>query len=401
MALKPVAEALADILAAARLTDIETIAIEKAHGRILAEDVIARLSQPSERVSAMDGYAVRAEDTAQGAVLSVTDQSFAGKRSTTIVQPRTAHRIFTGATIPDGADTVLMQENAEVISADQIRSLQRETVGRHIRPAGLDFVQNSRLLAAGMPLDGRKLALAAASGYAELAVRKRPRVGLLSSGDELVLPGQQPQRDQIIATNHLAAAALVELAGGEAVQLGIATDTPQSLRAAILRAQAERLDVLVTLGGASVGDRDLVQSALIAHGLELTFWKIAMRPGKPMIFGTLGGVVVLGLPGNPVSSYVCAHLFLAPLIRAMCGESDAGRDRSEPGVLGSDLPANDQRQDYLRATLDQNDERFVVTAFARQDSSMMLPLAQSQALLIREPFAKAAKMGENCRFVRL
>ena len=273
--------------------------------------------------------------------------------------------------------------------------------GRHIRVAGLDFHNGDVLLQEGRLLDSAALGVAAAMGHPSLPVRRKPVVAILATGDELVLPGETVGRDQIVASNGFALAALVEEAGGEPLDLGIARDDHDDLAAKIGLARKAKADILVTLGGASVGQHDLVQEALKRQGLALGFWKIAMRPGKPMMTGRLDETVVLGLPGNPVSAIVCGHLFLLPLIDALLGRPDAGRDRSEPATLGCDMPANDEREDYVRATLALGDSGWVATPFSMQDSSMMRTLAAAEALAIRPAGARAAKAGDPCRIIRL
>ena len=277
----------------------------------------------------------------------------------------------------------------------------RSRAGRFVRPAGLDFHEGDALLAANRRLDPAAVALAAAMGYSRLPVRRRPRVGLLATGDELVRPGEAIGPDQIVASNTYAVAGMVEAAGAEAVDLGIAADEFPALQAAIEEAARLGLDVLVTLGGASVGDRDLVQPALTRAGMDLGFWRIAMRPGKPLLSGRLGRLLVLGLPGNPVSAIVCARLFLVPLIARLLGDPEAGRDPSEPAILGRDLPVNDARQDYLRARLIARPDALpVAEPFERQDSSMLSVLAEAGALVVRPPHAPAVAAGETCRIVR-
>jgi molybdopterin molybdotransferase len=239
-------------------------------------------------------------------------------------------------------------------------------------------------------------------GLPVLPVRKKPVVSVLATGDELVRPGQPVGPDQIVASNSYAVCAMATAKGAHAIDLGIARDTMADLDAALDRAEAEGTDVLVTLGGASVGDHDLVQKALTKRGMELGFWKIAMRPGKPLIFGTLGNAIVLGLPGNPVSSIVCTKLFLEPLIAALLGQPDPGADPSEAAILGADMPENDLRQDYVRSRLTTDPSGLPrVVPFGKQDSSMLRLLTESDALLIRPPFAPAAKAGESVRIIRL
>jgi molybdopterin molybdotransferase len=258
------------------------------------------------------------------------------------------------------------------------------------------------LLRAGDRLDARRLALAAAMGHARLPVCRKPRVAVLATGDELVRPGEPAGPDQIVASNPYALRAIVERAGGEAIDLGIARDNFDDLRRHIAAASEAEADLLVTLGGASVGDHDLVQDALARDGMELGFWRIALRPGKPLMHGRLGPTLLLGLPGNPVSSIVCGIVFVAPAIRALLGDPAASEDPSEAALLGGDLPANDNRQDYLRAALARSPEGgFTATAQSRQDSSMLAILAASEALIVRPPHAPAARAGELCRIIRL
>jgi molybdopterin molybdotransferase len=274
--------------------------------------------------------------------------------------------------------------------------------GRHIRARGIDFAEGDALLAAGTKLRVPDIALAAAMNFAEVPVVRRPRVGILATGDELVRPGETVGPDQIVASNSFAIAALVEAAGGEAFDLGIAKDDWAALGKGVSAARAAKADVLVTSGGASVGDYDLVKPALARQGMELNFWKIAMRPGKPVIHGRLGEMSFLGLPGNPVAAIVTGIVFLVPLVRALCGDKDAGRDQTEPAVLGKALRANDSRQDYLRATLRPGAEGLpVATPFDIQDSSLLRILAQSQSLVVREPHAKPAAAGDLCQIIRL
>jgi molybdopterin molybdotransferase len=302
-----------------------------------------------------------------------------------------------------------------VIQEDAVEVQGRVTVraapqaGQFVRPAGLDFQKGEPLLQAGQRLDARTLALAAAMGHGKLPVRRKPRVAILATGDELVRPGEAVGPDQIVASNPFALAAIVEKAGGEPIDLGIARDSFEALEEQIFAARASDADVLVTLGGASVGEHDLVQSALSRQGMDLGFWRVALRPGKPLMHGRLGSMLMLGLPGNPVSSVVCGILFLVPAIRALLGDTDAGADPSEPALLGSDLRANDGRQDYLRAALSpgsvtqdgQSVTLPIATPHAKQDSSMLTTLARSAALLVRVPHAPAASAGDPCRVIRL
>ncbi|HRJ69017.1 MAG TPA: molybdopterin molybdotransferase MoeA [Beijerinckiaceae bacterium] len=399
--LLPVEEALRRVLDGVRTLESETVALTAAGGRTLASDLAARRTQPPWANSAMDGYAVRAADTPAGAVLTLIGESAAGQAFAGAIGPGQTVRIFTGAPIPDGADAILIQENA---SAEGARITVAESVrpGQFVRTAGLDFAAGQTLLKAGTRLGPTEVALAAAMNHAVVPVVRRPRVAVLATGDELVLPGENPGQDQIVASNNFAIAAAAEAYGAEAHLLGIATDDFASLEAAIGRARDLKADVLVTIGGASVGDHDLVQSALAKDGMTLGFWRIAMRPGKPLIFGSLGSMRILGLPGNPVSSIVCTIVFIRPLIRALLGDPGAGIDPSEAAILGADMKENDLRQDYVRSRITGRQRGLpVVEPHPVQDSSMLAVLAASQALTIRAPFAPAAKAGETCRMIPL
>lgn len=403
MALTPVADALAGILAGASpIRERETVPLDRAEARTLAADVAALRTQPPFPASAMDGFAVRAADIATvPARLALIGTSAAGHAFTGTVGPGQCVRIFTGAPVPAGADAILIQENARA-EGNMVEALSPVTAGRFVRQAGLDFREGEVLLRAGRRLGPSAVALAAAMGYATLPVVRRPRVAILATGDELVRPGEPTGPDQIVASNTYAVAAIAERAGAEALDLGIARDDLPALTAAIDAARDAGADVLVTLGGASVGDHDLVQRALAARGWEFGFWRIAMRPGKPLMHGRLGAMTVLGLPGNPVSSIVCSLIFLVPLVRALSGDPDAGAVATQPARLGVDLPANDERQDYLRARLTAGEDgTLVATPFPRQDSSMLRLMAEAEALVVRAPHAPAARAGDPCRIIRL
>jgi len=401
--LLPVQDALMRVLSSAPVPlSVERVPLAECRGRTLAEDVAALRTQPPFPASAMDGYAVRAADIAQvPAALKVIGESAAGRRFAGDVKTGEAVRIFTGAPVPDGADTILIQENTKADGAT-VTALESETLGRYVRRAGLDFSAGDVLLKKGQRLGPAELALAAAMNHPALPVTRRPRVALLATGDELVRPGEEIGPDQIVASNTFAVRAYAENAGADVIDLGIAGDNFAAIEAAIRSARAYGADVLVTLGGASVGDHDLVQTALAREGMELGFWRIAMRPGKPLMHGQIGDMRILGLPGNPVSAIVCGLLFLVPLVRALSGDPHAGDDRTEVAVLASDLPENDNRQDYLRARITgQKDGHPLVESFARQDSSMLRILSEAQCLIVREAHAPAAKAGETCRMLRV
>jgi molybdopterin molybdotransferase len=398
----PVAEALSRILAAVEQpTRVEVVPIGNAVNRVLAEPLIANRTQPPFPASAMDGYAVRASDLVAGHPLTLVGESAAGRGYHKLLMPGQTVRIFTGAPVPQGADTILIQENAEVLKGLVIPT-QTEMRGRFIRAAGNDFTEGQSFFEAGYRLRPKDMALAASLGPATAKVRVKVRVAVLATGDELVNPGEVPGPDQIIAANHLSILALCEKAGADACFLGIAADTLPALAAAIKAAQDWQADILVTMGGASVGDHDLVQKALAIAGMNLTFWRIAMRPGKPLMFGSLGTMRVLGLPGNPASSVVCAHIFLKPLITTFFGSPASSDATTHIGRLGAALVANDQRQDYLRAALSTGADGVpVLTPFAQQDSALTHVLALADALVIRAPYAPAAEAGEMCAFMVL
>ncbi|MGW9328941.1 molybdopterin molybdotransferase MoeA [Bosea sp. NPDC055594] len=402
MSLTPVAVALRALLdSVPGTTGTEILPLARCAGRVLAADIAALRTQPPFANSAMDGYAARADDLQPGKELRVVGESAAGRGFAGSVAPGEAVRIFTGAPLPEGTDAILIQENAEGVDGPVIRVTKAASKGQFVRAAGLDFGSGEVLLVAGRRLDSAALGLSAAMGHPELPVRRKPVVAILATGDELVLPGEPVGPDQIVASNSYALAALVEQAGGTALDLGIARDNHPDLAARIEAAKAANADVLVTLGGASVGAHDLVQAALKAQGMDLGFWKIAMRPGKPMMMGRLGPMVALGLPGNPVSSIVCGHLFVTPLIEALLGMAEPERDRGEPAILAVDLPANDERQDYLRSAFVTEGGERRVKPFPKQDSSMLANLARAEALVIRPVFAEPAKAGDPCRIIRL
>ena len=401
MALMPVADALSAVLAGAEPLPEEMVALDAAHTRVLARDVASLRTQPPQAMSAMDGYAVRAADaSAVAARLKVIGEVAAGRPFEKTVRAGEAVRIFTGGVIPDGADAVIIQEDT-VVESGGITITEAALQGRHIRPAGIDFRKGDVLLAKGTRLADRDLSLAAGMNYPQLAVHRRPKVAILATGDELVMPGVTPGPGQIVYSNGYALRALARAEGAETIDLGIAADTVDATTQGIRRARDSGADILITTGGASVGDHDLVKQSLEAEGVTMAFWRIAMRPGKPMMHGRLGAMRVIGLPGNPVSSYVCGFLFLVPLIRALSGRGTI-HHAHETALLGRDLGANDLREDYLRARLKTRaDGALIATPVEHQDSSLLGNLAAARALVIRAPFAPAAAAGSPCDILRL
>jgi len=396
----PVPEALQRVLATARPLPAESVPLNDAYSRVLAEDIVALRTQPPAAVSAMDGYAVRADDVAKApATLKLIGEVAAGHPFEGSVGPGQAARIFTGGVMPEGADTVVIQEITTRDGAN-VRFDKPTAKGRNVRGQGIDFSQGQVLLRKGRRLTDRDLMLAAAMNHPRLSVHRRPKVAVLGTGDELVAPGSAPGAGEIVYSNGFALIAMARREGAEVNDLGIARDKVDDIAAAVRRARDWGADILLTTGGASVGEHDLVQKALAAEGLQLSFWRIALRPGKPMMHGGLGGMQVLGVPGNPVSSYVCAFLFLVPLIRTLAGRADIDHPTA-PAMLGRDLPANDERADYLRATLKDSPDGPVATPLPNQDSSLMAPLSAADCLVIRLPHAPAAAAGSHCVILKL
>ena len=387
-----VEEALSRVLAGLGLTRSESVPLEEGHGRVLAEGAAARITQPPFDASAMDGYAVRASDLTQiPCDLSVIGNAAAGHPFGGEVGAGQAVRIFTGSAVPGGADTIVIQEVTQR-NADTVTVKERAAHGAYVRPRGFDFSEGDVLLATGRTLLARDLSLAAAMNVMEIKVRQKPIVAILATGDELVMPGEELRPGQIISSNSYGLAAMIESAGGRPEQIGIARDTEQSLAEHIAR--AKKADILLTIGGASVGEHDLVQGALEAAGMTLDFWKIAMRPGKPLMFGQLGDQRVLGLPGNPVSAMVCSRIFLIPMLKKMLG-STGSSVAPKTAVLGAELEKNGPRQHYMRATLETSTGgAVVVTPVRSQDSSLLSPLSKADCLIVRTPDAPAAGAGD-------
>lgn len=399
MALMPVEEALARVLEGAAPLGSETVGLLETRDRVLAEGIKAAWNQPPFDASAMDGYAVRAADVATAPVtLAVAGESQAGKRYAGTVAPGQAVRIFTGAPIPEGADTIVIQENTER-DGDRVTIREAAQPGAHLRSAGGDFKAGETLLTAGTLLDPGAIMLAAAAGHARLSVIKKPTVAILATGDELVEPGTPPGPDGIVSSNPYGLAALISQAGGAPHLLGIARDTHESLARKL--DEAAGADILITIGGASVGDRDLVKPALEDYGLTLDFWKVAMRPGKPMLFARSEAMRILGLPGNPLSCLITARIFLVPLIYRLLGRSDSA-NIVQNALLTRELAANGPRQHYMRASLLPVVGGMPrVTPISQQDSAFITGLVAADALIIRPPNAPALHAGESVPYLPL
>ena len=366
--------------------------------------ILAAVDVPPWSNSAMDGYAVRAADVAKTPCrLDLIGESAAGHGFTGRIGKGEAVRIFTGAPVPEGADTIVIQENVRLIDKTSIHVEKGEQQGRFVRPAGLDFSAGDVLLNAQTTLDASKISLAAAMNHPRLPVVRKPRVSIIATGDELVMPGTTPGPDQIVASNNFGVSALVQQVGADATDLGIAADTLESLEEKFNQSGCADSDIVVTLGGASVGDHDLVRTALEARGVKLDFWKLAMRPGKPVMFGksTKKGQTTrfIGLPGNPVSSLVCTVIFLWPLMRKMQGLMC--KNERHMSKLATPLPANDQREEYMRAHFEWRDGVRHVTPFDNQDSSILTLMTKANCLLVRPAHAPAAEIGAEFEIIEL
>ena len=375
----------------------EDISLDNALGRVLAKPIVARRTQPPCDLSAMDGYAVRCQDFAKLPYnLNCVGEAPAGGMFEGTVGPGEAVRIFTGGPIPSGADAVVLQENTTI--TDQFVVISKKPIpGQYIRRAGLDFTVGVDQILPGRFLKVRDIGLAAAMNHPWISVSRRPTITILATGDEIVRPGEQLNKNQIVSSNSIALKAFVENCGAIGINLGIANDDTSTLDRMIGGAAGS--DLLITTGGISVGEYDLVRQTLLSKGLQVDFWKVAMRPGKPVMFGQLGPVPVLGLPGNPVSALICSLIFVKPIIEKLLGFTAVNTEKSY-ATLAEPLPANDQRQDYLRAKLNTDKEgSLAVTPFSKQDSSMVSLLASSDCLIIRAPNAPRAVEGDRVKIM--
>lgn len=388
-----VTQALDRLFALVRPMSAETVPLAQASGRVMITDAIAQRTQPPFPASAMDGYAVRSADAQPGQTLEVIGEAAAGHRFGDLVAAGQAVRIFTGAPVPDGTDTILIQEDADR-DGDRITVREAPSHGAYVRPAGGDFTAGETI-AAPRRLSPRDIALLAAMNVAEVTVSRRPIVALIPTGDELVLPGETPGADQIVSSNNFGLAAMLATIAADPRLCPIARDNRASLEAALV--EAEGADMVITLGGASVGDHDLVAEVYGNQGLTLDFYKIAMRPGKPLMAGRIGDQVMIGLPGNPVSAMVCGEIFVRPAVEAAMGLPPAPR-AVRPARLVHQLGKNGPREHYMRAevTVDGN-----CRVFENQDSSLVATLARANALVVRAPHASAAPIGAEVSYIPL
>ena len=373
-------------------TGIELCSLKQAHGRVLAQDAVAQRNQPPFAASSMDGYAVKSEDVASDATFEVIGEASAGHRFHAPIISGQAVRIFTGAPLPEGADRVIIQEDV-IRSGDHITLQAEYDTNFYVRPAGVDF-QVGATLSAPRRLSPRDIALLASMNVSETRVYKKPVVALISTGDELVMPGEVPSEDQIIASNTFGLYAQLTSWGAHPRILPIAKDNIASIQTAF--DLASDADLIVTIGGASVGDHDLVGAAARAMGLEQKFYKVRMRPGKPLMSGVLGGIPLIGLPGNPVSAMVCGEVFLKPVIDKMMG-LPAQECVQQTAILDHDIGQNGDREHYMRARLSEGK----ITVFDRQDSALLSVLSDANALVVRAPDAAPQKAGDHIQYIPL
>lgn len=391
-----VSEALDHIFALAKKLETETVPLAQAAGRVLANDVHARITQPPFSSSAMDGYAVINAEAQPGMTLKVVGESAAGERFNGRLNSCEAIRIFTGAPVPKGADCILIQEDT-IRDGDVITVQENRETSLFIRPAGGDFHKGD-VVKSPRKLSASDIALLASMNIPEVPVARRPVVALIPNGNELVMPGETPGPDQIISSNNFGLKALLEAHGAEVRMLPIAKDTIESLKQAMDLSLGA--DLVVTIGGASVGDHDLVHKVATDRGMDMDFYKVAMQPGKPLMAGKMDGIPLIGLPGNPVSSMVCGHIFLRPMLNVMLGFSPSPLNR-EVGILTKDIRQNGPREHYMRACVENTGTGNQITPFDRQDSSLLTILGQSNALLVRPPNGEPLQKGASVEFVRI
>lgn len=395
-----VAEARALVLSGVEPLETEFAPLHDCAWRVLGSDILAKRTQPPFNAAAMDGYALHDADAIQGKELVLVGESAAGRSFKGSAALGQCVRIFTGAPVPDGLSSVVMQEDVVALSEQRVRIAASIQPQRHIRRRGLDFIDGGTLALRGALLDSATLSLCAAGGHSTLPVPRKPVVAIIATGDELVAPGDPVGPDQIVASNSFGVAALARKHGADIIDLGIVPDDKHLILKAVQSAFERGADILVTLGGASVGDHDLIKPVLAEFGLSLGFWQIAMRPGKPLMHARHGKAHVLGLPGNPVSSLVCSHLFLVPLIETLSGQVTTTQLIEAHTEIP--LKANDKREDYIRAFMTKHpDGTRTIRPFDLQDSSMLTTLAASNSLLVREPFAPAAEAGQMVRAMLL
>ncbi len=391
-----VTEALQQVTDLFTPLEVETVPLREAAGRVLAQNVQATRNQPPFAASAMDGYAIRASELQVGATFRVIGEAAAGNAFDGRVNPGETARIFTGAPVPEGVDHVVMQE--DVTRAENVITISQTFEDKpYIVPLGDDFAVGDEV-SAPLRLRASHVALMASMNIAEVPVFRRPIIALVATGDELVMPGETPGPDQIIASNSFGLAAMLEAAGAEIRMLPIAKDTPQSLR--LVLTLCAGADMIVTIGGASVGDHDIVHSVATELGLETSFYKVAMRPGKPLMAGRLMGIPMVGLPGNPVSTMVCGQVFLIPAVQKMLGLGSDPLER-EQVLLASPLPKNGSREHYMRARLTTKKGQVYADPFSRQNSALLTVLADADAMLVRPVNDPAREIGATVEIIRL
>jgi len=391
-----VEQALSHILDLVEPLNTQNIPLTQAGGRVLGADVVALRDQPPFASSAMDGYAVQAADLKTGATLDVIGTSAAGQRFDGAVTAGTAVRIFTGAPVPKGADRILIQEDC-TRTDDQITVGEGIDTSKYIRPAGGDF-KTGDAVSAPLTLGASEISLLAAMNADTITVQRKPVIALVATGDELVAVGDTPEQDQIVSSNNYGLATLIEQAGGIARILPIARDTREELQKVL--EFCDGADMVVTLGGASVGDYDLVHSVASDMGMDTSFYKVAMRPGKPLMAGRLRDIPMIGLPGNPVSALVCGQIFLVSAIKAMLGLGKSALP-TQSATLAADMPANGPRAHYMRAMTQIENGALTVIPFDRQDSSLLSILSKANALLVRAPNDPAQAKGASVQIIPL